>query len=172
MGCDLPALEATPEPYSISIHAPIVGCDHLLNQYQLLKPLFQSTHPSWGATINWYFPFCYIMAISIHAPIVGCDGYNNIGFDDAFIISIHAPIVGCDISSLVKGSWENNFNPRTHRGVRLNTLFKSSMDISNFNPRTHRGVRRHLRHCCHDLLDFNPRTHRGVRPYVKSIPST
>ena len=47
VGCD-------PIPYSrrkttdISIHAPIVGCDLT----RILYVLFQSTHPSWGATLR------------------------------------------------------------------------------------------------------------------------
>ena len=80
--------------------------------------VFQSTHPSWGAT-----------------------GFNGIGFYRAIHfnprthrgvrlttlvttgtmtrISIHAPIVGCDLVipfKLVNPS--PYFNPRTHRGVR------------------------------------------------------
>ena len=35
----------------ISIHAPIVGCD-LSDVYQAIHEIqFQSTHPSWGATL-------------------------------------------------------------------------------------------------------------------------
>ena len=57
--------------------------------------------------------------ISIHAPIVGCDLTIKELITYISRISIHAPIVGCD------GGTENavkvfqNFNPRTHRGVRL-----------------------------------------------------
>ena len=61
---------------------------------QITFTVFQSTHPSWGATfenlnskINTH--------ISIHAPIVGCDGTDGID-DYNELISIHAPIVGCD----------------------------------------------------------------------------
>ena len=56
----------------ISIHAPIVGCDFIflyaLRNYQV----FQSTHPSWGATACAFDGAC-ACCISIHAPIVGCD---------------------------------------------------------------------------------------------------
>ena len=34
----------------ISIHAPIVGCDSSLLKFLSTARLFQSTHPSWGAT--------------------------------------------------------------------------------------------------------------------------
>ena len=62
---------------AISIHAPIVGCDvissalqiklknfnprthrgvrQLLMASSLIQSLFQSTHPSWGATLNSHF---------------------------------------------------------------------------------------------------------------------
>ena len=56
---------------------------------------FQSTHPSWGATL--------LHSLSL-LPIV---------------ISIHAPIVGCDIPCLFFVRQRHfHFNPRTHRGVR------------------------------------------------------
>ena len=44
------------KPLLISIHAPIVGCDRGASYSSLLEVLFQSTHPSWGATfasLSW-----------------------------------------------------------------------------------------------------------------------
>ena len=35
---------------AISIHAPIVGCDQVEAETKLETVIFQSTHPSWGAT--------------------------------------------------------------------------------------------------------------------------
>ena len=55
---------------------------------------FQSTHPSWGATVE------VIQDTLFHQ------------------ISIHAPIVGCDNVVREGRITEVNFNPRTHRGVR------------------------------------------------------
>ena len=79
--------------------------------------IFQSTHPSWGATIEYL---------------------NNV--DENSVISIHAPIVGCDNQNLVSFIHHIHFNPRTHRGVRpLNN--KLVEYVKDFNPRTHRGVR-------------------------------
>ena len=60
-----------------------------------MRGIFQSTHPSWGAT--------------------------NARSD-------------C-------GEVSNNFNPRTHRGVRLLKIASAIESAINFNPRTHRGVR-------------------------------
>ena len=101
--------------------------------------IFQSTHPSWGATVK--------------------SGHRH----KEIAISIHAPIVGCDNDKWRKRSQSIYFNPRTHRGVRLNV--NGSVSASgDFNPRTHRGVRLH-RQSARLLMDsnFNPRTHRGVR---------
>ena len=38
--------------------------------------------------------------------------------------------------------FEEDFNPRTHRGVRLVYALVYQTGKSDFNPRTHRGVRR------------------------------
>ena len=64
------------EHRQISIHAPIVGCDH---------------------DGEWFDRCC--MYISIHAPIVGCDKKKKENHSH-HRISIHAPIVGCDKSCL------------------------------------------------------------------------
>ena len=77
---------------------------------------FQSTHPSWGAT-HLIRVLTTMSRISIHAPIVGCDQLL--------------------FSCLVLGE---NFNPRTHRGVRHYIREKKKL-LLYFNPRTHRGVR-------------------------------
>ena len=37
---------------TISIHAPIVGCDIQRSKTENFERGFQSTHPSWGATLN------------------------------------------------------------------------------------------------------------------------
>ena len=124
----------------ISIHAPIVGCDHPHYKNRSVSDPFQSTHPSWGATILYsyrcsfliYFNprthrgvrlfLCHriyrVIDISIHAPIVGCDWDTN-AFTNSGSISIHAPIVGCDEKKRWYASCKlRYFNPRTHRGVR------------------------------------------------------
>ena len=117
MGCDNANLYLNDCDELISIHAPIVGCDMLdvillmLDHYfnprthrgvrlkriihKVYCTRFQSTHPSWGATIlssqgcDNIFNFnprthrgvrrgargniTRLIQISIHAPIVGCD---------------------------------------------------------------------------------------------------
>ena len=81
----------------ISIHAPLAGCDEDVFAVKPHKILFQSTHPSRGATLE------------------------GICRADFFRISIHAPLAGCDESRAGRGgTWRRsyNFNPRTPRGVR------------------------------------------------------
>ena len=56
----------------ISIHAPRMGSDSVVNNGGALAMTFQSTLPGWGATI---FPdnMRYLGGISIHAPRMGSD---------------------------------------------------------------------------------------------------
>ena len=72
VGCDTAPVCTTSSPSAISIHAPIVGCDHLKEKNTVSTFLFQSTHPSWGATELDTLQLSKVI-ISIHAPIVGCD---------------------------------------------------------------------------------------------------
>ena len=118
----------------ISIHAPIVGCDVAITENNQYIIRFQSTHPSWGATLigrttrdidlNFNprthrgvrrvncFPKHNNSLISIHAPIVGCDieAETTMGRWTEKI-SIHAPIVGCDYIVVEKlGSYVENIS--------------------------------------------------------------
>ena len=58
--------------------------------------IFQSTHPSWGATLRFRFRFCL-------SPYFNPRTHRGVRRDWVFTyprelcISIHAPIVGCDI---------------------------------------------------------------------------
>ena len=120
-----------------------MGCDKEIITPDKIKDIFQSTHPSWGATLwtmhfvqvdlfqsthpSWGATWCSCFTcfdywwISIHAPIVGCDAgtiHKNVTYD----ISIHAPIVGCDFVLMSMHVGNLYFNPRTHRGVRQKNL--------------------------------------------------
>ena len=145
----------------ISIHAPLAGCDLRRSEQRRRdvnfnprtprgvrlgrrgssgsRSLFQSTHPSRGATVLRPRR-AYMMGISIHAPLAGCDTAPPAGggirakfqsthpsrgatlhFTDKRIgiqISIHAPLAGCDSPWILKHTKNVNFNPRTPRGVR------------------------------------------------------
>ena len=50
VGCDQGVGFLNSSHLIISIHAPIVGCDKIAEHSHCIKTLFQSTHPSWGAT--------------------------------------------------------------------------------------------------------------------------
>ena len=79
---------------TISIHAPLAGCDVGCLSLLVLRSIFQSTHPLRGATAS---PMRSPVAnkISIHAPLAGCDNVFRLGLFDA-----------------------EHFNPRTPCGVR------------------------------------------------------
>ena len=102
--------------------------------------IFQSTHPSWGATIEKEY-----------------NNYEQRNFNPRTHRGVRREAI--TLKTLTFG----DFNPRTHRGVRHNTLkiektaliFQSTHPSwgatviadsvqfinTNFNPRTHRGVR-------------------------------
>ena len=106
---------------SISIHAPLAGCDllgfvlfpgradfnprtpcgvrHGVEPSAVTYNQFQSTHPLRGATAGDLGPVL-AQNISIHAPLAGCD-CHVVGFVRAGGISIHAPLAGCDASTLL-----------------------------------------------------------------------
>ena len=146
----------------ISIHAPIVGCDNLFPVFTQTTSLFQSTHPSWGATFL-VLEISTFFKISIHAPIVGCDAFaplNNdvsssfqsthpswgatcslVTIETTSGISIHAPIVGCDGGETIWITYHIIFqstHPSWGATESSDILFAITDD---FNPRTHRGVR-------------------------------
>ncbi len=137
VGCDLDYNEDVRQ-WTVSIHAPHVGCDHahervhcrpyrfnprtprgvrlpcvlggiLLGEFQsthptwgatiglycfLLGSMFQSTHPTWGAT--FCTPQIHLQASfqSTH-PTWGATVYSS-SVIPYYLVSIHAPHVGCD----------------------------------------------------------------------------
>ncbi len=114
-GCDQRP-DVTQHPATISIHAPLTGCDLERDREEIKEKKFQSTHPSRGATYLRENLRLYRW-ISIHAPLTGCDGREAA----AVLPHLH-------------------FNPRTPHGVRR--LSCNSRQVANdFNPRTPHGVR-------------------------------
>ena len=184
MGCDFNGLKPSITSSLFQSTHPSWGATFRESLVCVLYILFQSTHPSWGATI-WSAFISVKVSISIHAPIVGCDCDTTKDGTVAISISIHAPIVGCDSCIAIVICYHDNFNPRTHRGVRpqkssvlkIPFVFQSThpswgatsasfcavFKFFNFNPRTHRGVRRSSFRLSFSSFYFNPRTHRGVR---------
>ena len=153
------------EPFNvISIHAPIVGCDAYAECAIYTTAVFQSTHPSWGAT-QMQKEIEQLKAISIHAPIVGCD-LSSSGcstsrtqkrfqsthpswgatrksnyYSESILFQSTHPSWGATLDGVRSECEEVDFNPRTHRGVRLVKGRQKCLLFTYFNPRTHRGVR-------------------------------
>ena len=114
--------------FSISIHAPLTGCDYFLQVAVLVSVQFQSTHPLRDATRLDNFYSCFYN-ISIHAPLTGCDGGVRLGYNCYLYISIHAPLTGCDCNAYGNSGQLHNFNPRTPYGMRLNLFIIHKLNI-------------------------------------------
>ena len=145
---------------SISIHAPLAGCDkgllkqipsalhfnprtpcgvrprRLSERWQAGK--FQSTHPLRGAT-DYVLANCYVVRISIHAPLAGCDLLASLQYASPAFQSTH-PLRGATLAEALRRMEEAYFNPRTPCGVRHNDIFVIAFS-TDFNPRTPCGVR-------------------------------
>ena len=93
-GVRLDGLWFTRRNSSISIHAPLTGCDSEAPGQYDRSSRFQSTHPSRGATASVVL-VGQVHAISIHAPLTGCDLQQTLA-EVRGNISIHAPLTGCD----------------------------------------------------------------------------
>ena len=97
-GCDQLGAHFSPKSSHISIHAPLAGCDLTADDITADKLAFQSTHPLRGATVH-HRPAGLVGGISIHAPLAGCD-FGHYHDNKAVDISIHAPHAGRDIQLL------------------------------------------------------------------------
>ena len=121
----------------VSIHAPHTGCD-VTQPSKPNRRLFQSTHPTRGATRFCVGPRTQI-CVSIHAPHTGCDHITSNPYTP-YWVSIHAPHTGCDKTKEHGRNQVCSFNPRTPHGVRLTALPHPRCSAC-FNPRTPHGVR-------------------------------
>ena len=149
---------------SISIHAPIVGCDSRKTIQFLHFCIFQSTHPSWGATQNVRCSSGYTV-ISIHAPIVGCDNEPWTSIHGQQIFQSTHPSWGATkqiIKQIINLKFQSTHPSwgATKTTKEIDNLGKISIHApivgcdlrmprrfwtaSNFNPRTHRGVRHRI----------------------------
>ena len=160
-GVRLRAIAADKFMPTISIHAPLAGCDENLlcncentgnfnprtpcgvrpsiSSGKTGIPSFQSTHPLRGAT------------------------KSEDDTEDFRQISIHAPLAGCDEAERVPCCDHADFNPRTPCGVRRIFRMRSLRRSKDFNPRTPCGVRPNTEMGGRRLYNFNPRTPCGVR---------
>ena len=102
--------------YTISIHAPLAGCDRTLRSRNSSRHRFQSTHPLRGATTTRTFTRSTKIFQSTH-PLRGATGAESLSqrssefqsthplrgaTSGSYVItmsvkiSIHAPLAGCD----------------------------------------------------------------------------
>ena len=96
-GCDSGALHKVYACPAISIHASLTGCDMPAASCGKASCRFQSTHPLRDATRKRsHISLTY--TISIHAPLTGCDPTIPSKLSQ-LAISIHAPLTGWDKSS-------------------------------------------------------------------------
>ena len=168
---------------SISIHAPLAGCDSWNGAAWGSASPFQSTHPLRGATQAAAKAEAH-EDISIHAPLAGCDPAKR-QKKYLYGISIHAPLAGCDRSSRRRGLGAAYFNPRTPCGVRrvrrmdvvARSIFQSTHPLRGATQARSRASSRYSisihaplagcddgdRRRAVEHLNFNPRTPCGVR---------
>ena len=90
---------------TISIHAPLAGCDLALALIRALRRYFNPRTPC------------------------GVRRRLNILCSNPFSISIHAPLAGCDLPAKSRKNSAMNFNPRTPCGVRLIVACLFSIDL-------------------------------------------
>ena len=96
----------------ISIHAPLAGCDFMLDEMDASIPDFNPRTPC-GVRLAGEQDKRAIMRISIHAPLAGCDSQEY---------------ASCPFS--------RNFNPRTPCGVRLGAIYsdKGALRFQSTHP--------------------------------------
>ncbi len=123
---------------------------------------FQSTHPTWGATIA-DIKICVVVRFQSTHPTWGathiCRGLELLRrFNPRTPRGVRHP-GRTHIARVCR------FNPRTPRGVRRYADKAGYADNAGFNPRTPRGVRQvPVVSALRPFQRFNPRTPRGVRP--------
>ena len=142
---------------------PSWGATRRIHTASLYNTRFQSTHPSWGATMPSISSAALACLFQSTHPSWGATRHSKVSTVSRDI-SIHAPIVGCDKNTFIRIYLFLRFQS-THPswGATLTTSI-SFCSGKYFNPRTHRGVRPLLKSDCSNCINyFNPRTHRGVR---------
>ena len=148
--------------HGISIHAPRAVRDDTGGRYTVIVDLFQSTHPSRGATAPTNLPRS-ITRISIHAPLAGRDRLRA-SRAEAGKISIHAPHAGRDLQ--LPDIITNNIKFQSTRLMRgatgIGRRIVAPQLISIHAPHAGRDAQE-LKNLV-QRLNFNPRAPCGARP--------
>ena len=144
-GCDQAHHPHIPTSGAISIHAPLAGCDN-----RRAAPHDAATrdfNPRTPCGVRLVIPERDTAGtiISIHAPLAGCDD-ELVGVRlGRLLISIHAPLAGCDTAGRRCKGWISSFQS-THplRGATM-IAGQAGPHKFYFNPRTPCGVRQQKR---------------------------
>ena len=116
-GCD-PDCSSIIPVISISIHAPLTGCDSAKCYHVFYDSKFQSTHPLRDATSKWQAEMSAFYLFQSTHPLRDATWYISV---------LHLS--------------NHNFNPRTPYGMRPPLKHSLSSLYCNFNPRTPYGMR-------------------------------
>ena len=139
----------------ISIHAPHAGRDSRSDSHSGQQHLFQSTHPSRGATADKATERLR-HEISIHAPHAGRDNSTGDVYDNCEI-SIHAPHAGRDvILNPIPQEVALFQSTRPMRGATISLTLRRSAALY-FNPRAPCGRDRWPSPAPTSTENFNPR---------------
>ena len=159
-GCDAGRRGHLTSRASISIHAPRARCDNVRSVQGGWLPVFQSTHPVRGATMD-KAAAAGNNEFQSTRPVWGATMCTSRRRSSA-TISIHAPRVGRDNCICVDIRVSLHFNPRAPCGARRSLTATLTM-LMNFNPRAPCGARPGRRTSCSTRKYFNPRAPCGAR---------
>ena len=154
----------------ISIHAPIVGCDDLLEMYNIGKEQFQSTHPSWGATKTSDWETDNLVLFQSTHPSWGATKLDSAYFTCKEFQSTH-PSWGATSDFKISyssyllfqsthPSWGATYEEKAKEGITAISIHAPIVGCDRLQSQKTIST----------LSDFNPRTHRGVRPrYIRKV---
>ena len=147
----------------VSIHAPRVGCDTVIDEIESLQHKFQFTHPVWGATQGatkgnspahkfqfthpvWGATDLFGKAIAPHLSFnsrtpCGVRQVTRIHFHVSTCFNSRTPCGVRPADCITAPPLAYSFNSRTPCGVRLIVIFQGHTQIRRFNSRTPCGVR-------------------------------
>ena len=126
----------------VSIHAPRAGRDRNSRRPGTYAHRFNPRAPC-GARRRWRFVRSFVMVFQSTHPSRGAT-VSSIGSIQTLRFQSTHPSRGATCGRRCETGISKRFNPRTPRGVRPCISSPCSMCSTSFNPRTPRGVRRRL----------------------------
>ena len=135
VGCDeyIPSLWLFPA--IVSIHAPRVGCDRIALNIDTLPESFNPRTPCGVRHVSMFLSIVASLFQSTH-PVWGATSKMGSAHGHK-AVSIHAPRVGCDMTLSPCRDHQSCFNPRTPCGVRPadDTFLRQYLLVSIHAPR-------------------------------------